>query len=276
MRAPIERSGATPKEYSELKDFYESRIWKTHKIGNLYELIRFQYIHEFLVNRLAGPVLDAGCGGGTYTQIMANVSSVIAVDISVNAIRNAKENLARSKDVSFIVGDLGHLPLRGGIVSKVASIDVLEHIKKPEQAVGEVCRILQPYGSVLLFTACGENKLTMEYMLKPLFGKLILSIRSRLGHVSIFTNQSIHTLLCRDFTIVRIRYMHHWLGWLIKFLWDMAHMNSLESHQSQCESKVSGSSLSRMLWVMLEAEYKLLRKRDLGTEIIINATKKSF
>ena len=50
-------------------------------------------------------------------------------------------------------------------------------------------------------------------------------------------------------------------------------MNSLEGHQSQLEA--SGSSLSRILWLPLEAEYELLKSRNLGTEIVVDAIKKN-
>jgi len=80
-------------------------------------------------------------------------------------------------------------------------------------------------------------------------------------------------MLSQDFMIARIEYMHHWAGWLFKFCWDATHMNSLEGHQSQFEA--SGSSLSRILWLPLEAEYELFKSRSLGTEIIVDAIKKN-
>ena len=194
-------------------------------------------------------------------------------DVSTNAVKTAKQSLICESNVFFIVCDLEHLPIRDMSVDKVACIDVLEHVERPQKAVSEMSRVLRSDGQMLLFTACGENRLTLEYMLRPFFGKLINSIRSTLGHVSIFTTQSLQRMLSQDFMIARIEYMHHWIGSLLKFCWDAAHINSLEGHQSQLEA--SGSSLSRILWLPLEAEYELLKSRNLGTEIVVDAIKKN-
>ena len=261
------------KRSSDLRDFYESRVWKSHRIGNPYEVVRFQNILDFLGTKSGNTVLDAGCGGGTYTRILARAQSLIAVDVSFNAVKTAKQSLVSEDNVFFIVCDLEHLPIRDMAVDRVACIDVLEHVKRPQKAVNEMSRVLRSNGQMLLFAACGENRFTLEYMLKPFFGKIINSIRSMLGHVSIFTTQSLRRMLSQDFVIARIEYMHHWAGWLFKFCWDATHVNSLEGHQSQFEA--SGSSLSRILWLPLEAEYELFKSRSFGTEIIVNAVKKN-
>lgn len=262
-----------PKRSSDLRDFYESRVWKIHQISNPYEVVRFRHILEFLGTESGNTVLDVGCGGGTYTRILARAQVLIAVDVSSNAVKTAKQSLVSEGNVLFIVCDLEHLPIRDMAVDKVACIDVLEHVERPQKAVNEMQRVLRSNGQMLLFTACGENRFTLEYMLRPFFGKLINSIRSTLGHVSIFTTQSVRRMLSQDFMIARIEYMHHWAGWLFKFCWDATHMNSLEGHQSQFEA--SGSSLSRILWLPLEAEYELFKSRSLGTEIIVDAIKKN-
>lgn len=255
----------------DFKEFYESRIWKSHRIGNPYENVRFRHISSFLAIDSSDTVLDVGCGGGTYTCTLAKANLIIAIDVSSSAIKNIKQRLVSEDNVLFVVCDLEHLPIRDVAVNKVACIDVLEHVEEPQKAVNEMSRVLCPHGKMLLATACGENKFTLEYMLRPFLGKFINLIRSTLGHVSIFTTQRIRKMLSQDFKIVHIEYMHHWVGWLFKFCWDVAHINSPEGHQSQFEP--SGSSLSRMLWLPLEVEYKLFKERSLGSEIIVDAKK---
>lgn len=256
------------------RSFYESRIWKSHVISNPYEIARVQYIQDFLDEGSGTTVLDAGCGGGTYTSFLVEASPLIATDISFSAVNAAKQNLRLYDNVFFVVCDLTHLPFRDAAVDKVACIDVLEHVEEPQKALDEMSRVLRSGGQMLLFTACGENKLTLEHILKPLFGRLINSIRSRFGHVSIFTTAGIREMLSRDFLINRIEYMHHWAGWLLKFFWDVKHMNSLESHQALLEQ--TGSSLSRILWLPLEAEFRFFRSRSIGTEAAVKATKKRY
>lgn len=96
---------------TELKDLYESKFWEFHKIANPYELIRLQNLIEFLAPKSTVVVLDAGCGGGAYTKILPKTSTIIALDLSKGAIKNAKENL-QSANIFFIVADVGHLRLR--------------------------------------------------------------------------------------------------------------------------------------------------------------------
>jgi SAM-dependent methyltransferase len=219
-------------------------------------------------------VLEVGCGGGTYTSFLARARSIVAVDVSFNAVKETKQNLARASNVFFVVCDAAHLPFKDMTADRLASIDVLEHLEQPQKAVDEMSRVLRPQGRMLLFTACGENKLTLEYMLRPFLHELINSIRSSLGHVNVFTTEIVREMLTRDFVVVRIEYMHHWVGWLFKFLWDTIHLNSPDSHQSQFEA--SGSIWNQMLWLPLEAEYKLFKSRSTGTELIVDTFKKDY
>lgn len=261
-----------PEKSSSLKDFYEERVWRIHRVSNPYEIVRVAHILGFLQPETGNVVLEVGCGGGAYTSFLTRARSVIAVDVSLNAVKETKLNLTHVSNIFFVVCDAAHLPVKDMTVDRLASIDVLEHLERPQKAVDEMSRVLRPQGRMLLFTACGENKLTLEYMLRPLLHELIDSIRSTLGHANVFTTEIVEQMLSRDFVVVRIEYMHHWVGWLFKFLWDTIHLNSPDSHQSQFEA--SGSIWSRMLWLPLEAEYKLFKSRNTGTELIVDALKK--
>lgn len=259
---------------TELKDFYESKIWEFHKIANPYELIRLQNLLEFLTPKSTDVVLDAGCGGGAYTKILPKTSTIIALDLSKGAIKNAKENL-QSANIFFIVADVGHLPLKDGSLSKIVCVDVIEHIVNVEKCLREMARVLKPFGKISIFTACGNNRLSLEYILAPLLGKLINLIRLKMGHIQVFTTSSLRKLLEPRFVIRSMQYMHHWMGWCLKFLWDTAHLKSSEGYHSSPLLKHSiSSTFSRAFWLILEAEYRLLKNKSLGSEIIINAIKK--
>jgi len=259
----------------ELKDFYESKIWEFHSITSLYERIRVQNLLEFLVPESTDIILDAGCGGGTYTKILSRTSTVISVDLSKEATRNAKENLRQSKNVFFIVSDVERLPIRGKSLDKIMCVDVIEHIANVEESLREMARVLKPFGKISIFTACGDNKFSLEYILKPTLGRLINLIRLKMGHIQIFSTPSLRKLLESNFIIINIQYMHHWVGWFLKFLWDLFHLNSSESYYSSYSFNESILSIfSRALWSILDVEYKLLKKKSSGSEIIINAIKK--
>ena len=111
---------------TELKDFYESKVWQFHKTANPYELIRLQNLLAFLAPKSTDAVLDAGCGGGTYTKILSKTSTIIAFDLSKGAIKNVKENL-QSTNIFFIVAVVGQLPLKYEPLCKIVCVDVIEH-----------------------------------------------------------------------------------------------------------------------------------------------------
>jgi len=263
---------------TNLKDFYESRIWKFHSGMELYEQIRLETLFEFLEPKPNEVFLDAGCGGCIYTRYVAKVSTVIATDISKRGLKSAKKELGESSmRIHFIVCDNESLPIKGESIDKTINIDTLEHIANVEAFLREAYRISKSNGKFSIFTACGRNRLTLEYILKPLpvLGHFIERIRSKFGHINIFTTQQLRELIEPDFTIVRILYMHHWLGWFLKFLWDIKNINLTED----C-SKLPGfnkgilATLSQVLWRTLEIEYKVFKNVSLGTEININAFKR--
>lgn len=258
------------------RDFYESRIWKFHQIANLYERIHLQNIFEFLTPKYVDIILDARCEGGTYTKYLAEASTVIAIDISRNALENAKIVLSDfSERIDFIVCDNGHLPIRDNSVDKIASIDVIEHIVDVQISLKEMGRVSKSGGKIVIFTACGENKFTLENMLEPILSKLINLIRLKFGHIHVFSFHELCRLLEPYFAVKEIYYRHHWLGWSVKFLWDISTLKSPESHsQLPALKNPFLSALSRILWYMLKIEYKLLKRVSTRSEIIINAYSK--
>lgn len=242
----------------------------------LYERIRLQNLFEFLDPSFTDILLDAGCGGGVYTKHLAEVSTVIAADISKKALGNAKSDLSKfSKRIHFVLCDIEYLPIRGKSVDKIASIDALEHIPSVEAFLGEAARISKSNGRILIITACGKNKLTLEHMLQPFLGKLINSIRLKFGHISIFNTEQLCNLLEPNFQIIRIQYMHHWFGWSLIFLWNLSSLNLTEDCSKLPAFKNPFmSALTQMLWLVLAWEHKLLKNASSGSEICISARKK--
>jgi len=262
----------------EFKDFYESSVWKFHPVVNLYERIRLQNLFGFLAPKSSDVLLDAGCGGGTYTKHLAKVSTVIATDISKKALENAKKGLSElSEQIHYIVCDNEYLPLRDNSIDKIGCIDVIEHIVNVKVSLREMARVSKSHGRISIFTACGKNKFTLEYILERVLGKLINSIRLKSGHVHAFSTQNLCRLLEPHFVVVKIQYTHHWLGWFFKFLWDISYLN-LPGSCSRLPAFKNPilSTFSRVLWLIFEVEYKLLKDVSSGCEIIVNAYTKEI
>lgn len=138
-----------------------------------------------------------------------------------------------------------------------------------------MARVSKSGGKIVIFTACGKNKFTLENMLEPLLSRLVNLIRLKFGHIHVFSSHELCRLLEPYFAVKEIYYMYHWLGWSVKFLWDISTLKSLESHsQLPTFKNPILAVLSSILWYILEIEYKLLKRITTGSETIINAYSK--
>lgn len=136
-------------------------IWdKRHAEGwgvNKTDQEREKYLLDFLKNHRSeiGPrVLDAGCGPGNCTALLAAEGlDVTAVDVSSNAIKNARERLKdQGLSANLEVGDLQRLRFKDGEFDSVVNMHVLSHFswEQAKQASAELVRVLKPGGLFFL------------------------------------------------------------------------------------------------------------------------------
>jgi ubiquinone/menaquinone biosynthesis C-methylase UbiE len=109
-----------------------------------------------LVRRLLGDVrgltvADIGCGTGRHAIAMAEAGAkVIAVDFSMGMLAKARAKPGAAA-VRFVHHDLTWgLPLASRTFDRVTCCLVLEHIVDLESVLGEMARICQPDGFVLI------------------------------------------------------------------------------------------------------------------------------
>ena len=91
-------------------------------------------------------IVDMGCLVGTLTRVISLITETIGLDVDKNAIVWAKKN---AKHIDFICADLCHLPFRDNSVDVVVCASVLEYIKKLEDAVKQIKRILKKGGMLI-------------------------------------------------------------------------------------------------------------------------------
>jgi len=112
-------------------------------------LARYRFAARFIEEGDA--VLDAGCGSGYGVAEFGNAASIIAADISADAIRHARENFSRP-GIAFLQAACEHLPFADASFDLVASFEVVEHLTRWSEFLEEAGRVLKPSGVFLVST----------------------------------------------------------------------------------------------------------------------------
>jgi SAM-dependent methyltransferase len=106
--------------------------------------------------RLAGRVLDDGCGGGgTALSLAEETGFAVGLDLDAR-FRDAGTTLALEKGIGnagFVQADATRLPFRNGSFDLVFSHSVIEHVSSALDYLRECHRVLRPGGVLYLSTA---------------------------------------------------------------------------------------------------------------------------
>lgn len=98
-------------------------------------------------------VLDAGCGTGYGTAVLAEHPGVevVGVDVSDEAVTYAKGNYG-CDNCTFVAADLLQMPFAETLFDTVVSFEVIEHLTDPKEFVKAVKEVLRPGGVFILST----------------------------------------------------------------------------------------------------------------------------
>jgi SAM-dependent methyltransferase len=96
-------------------------------------------------------VLDAGCGAGYGTAELTNAATVVAMDISADAIAHARGAFGRP-GVHFLQGACESLPFADESFDLLVAFEVIEHLERWREMLAEARRILRPSGVLLVST----------------------------------------------------------------------------------------------------------------------------
>jgi SAM-dependent methyltransferase len=95
-------------------------------------------------------VLELGCGTGEFSRRLASLAhEVVALDLSPEMIRVARNRSARLANIGYIVGDMTTIPLQTGSFDCVVSLNTLHHVDAPP-ALRSMRAALRPDGGTLL------------------------------------------------------------------------------------------------------------------------------
>jgi SAM-dependent methyltransferase len=95
--------------------------------------------------------LDAGCGKGRFTRILADhLAAEVALDGS-SAVEAAARNLRGYDNVTVVQSDLRDAPFAPESFDFISSLGVLHHLDDPREGFTRLVRLLAPKGQLLLY-----------------------------------------------------------------------------------------------------------------------------
>ena len=129
--------------YDRMANVEERMWWYRARRSIVLGLLR-----RFLPPSSERRVLDVGCGTGYNLKILAPWGRVEGVDPAPEALA-----YCRQKGFDQVKSSEGiHLPYPPGHFGLVTALDVIEHIEDDARALREWYRVLQPGGTLLIFT----------------------------------------------------------------------------------------------------------------------------
>jgi SAM-dependent methyltransferase len=117
--------------------------------------------------------LDLGCGTGLLLHRLADrYARVIGLDLSTEML----EGCARGGNVALVRGDMAALPFETGSISVVFCRSALHHVDDEVGVLGEIARVLEPDGRLILAEPANDNPLARAARAwvkrRPSYGKL--------------------------------------------------------------------------------------------------------
>lgn len=98
--------------------------------------------------RLAGPILDVGCGDGLFAKIAFDGAEVWGIDIDAKEGRWAQASRAYSQ---IVLGDITKAKLPAGFFGSCVANCSLEHVPDLQAALATIAGSLQPGADAILF-----------------------------------------------------------------------------------------------------------------------------
>ena len=126
-----------------------------------------EWIGPLRLEDLAGKsVLEAGCGGGHHTAILAAYAArVTAVDL--NTVDIARERAREFTNVRFQEGDIAAMDL-GEKFDAVVCVGVIHHTDDPDKTTRNLIRHAKPGGRVAFWVYSQEGNWLVENIVEPL------------------------------------------------------------------------------------------------------------
>lgn len=144
-------------------------------------------LHHDTIFEAGSHVLEAGCGTGAQTAILARnnpMSLITSIDISPASIEEARATMTREgiSNVTLQLGNILELPFEENSFDHIFVCFVLEHLEHPLEALKHLMAVLKPGGTITAIE--GDHESTFFYP-NSLFAKrtihCLVEIQRRAG-----------------------------------------------------------------------------------------------
>jgi len=137
-------------------------------------------------------VLDAGCGLGYGTNLLAAAGAVEAVGVDIaEAVVEAAAGRA-AEGARFLSAGIHDLPFEDGSFDLIVCFEVIEHVDRAPQAIAELTRALSPDGVLAVSSPNPE-----------------VYVPGNPHHVHEFSAEELRTVLAGHFPHVEVRQQHN-------------------------------------------------------------------
>lgn len=147
----VRNAGRVGKSVSQVRDDFDHVARIAEQFGGDADGPAAPY-ERYLLRRVPRPcdaVLELGCGTGELSRRLAAIARmVVALDVSAEMIRVARNRSERQSNIEFLVGDMMTPPLRGTF-DCVVSLNALHHVDAVA-GIRAMRAVLRPGGTLLI------------------------------------------------------------------------------------------------------------------------------
>jgi len=171
IRVPVES-----KVDESLKDQYSCYLYNSKSfLIRYYAYLPFIFSLKYIKFSEHSRILDIGCADGPFLPTLNHYArSIVANDINEEFIRESKNlvvnKLKNVKKINLACSDGQALPFRDNKFDLVFCLEVLEHVKNPNQFINEIFRVLRRNG-ILICTLPVEIGISL--LIRTLIGKMV-------------------------------------------------------------------------------------------------------
>ena len=111
-------------------------------------------------------IIEAGCGGGRFTEwALSTGAIVLSFDLS-NAVEVNMKNNGNHPNLFIVQGDIFHIPFKKGIADKLFCFGVLQHTPSPKKALYSFIPFVKENGGEIVFDIY-VKKFHTKYLIRP-------------------------------------------------------------------------------------------------------------